>query len=54
LDKVLGGADAPAKTTVEQMRSGPKKPVVADDAPFEVSADDDDEMSYFSKLANED
>ena len=53
LDKVLGGADAPAKTTVEQMRSGPKKPVVADDAPFEVSADDD-EMSYFSKLANED
>jgi hypothetical protein len=53
LDKVLGGADVPAKTTVEQMRSGPKKPVVADDAPFEVSADDD-EMSYFSKLANED
>jgi hypothetical protein len=53
LDKVLGGADAPAKTTVEQMRSGPKKPVVADDAPFEV-ASDDDEMSYFSKLANED
>ncbi len=31
----------------------PKKPVVADDAPFEV-ATDDDEMSYFSKLANED
>ena len=53
LDKVLGGADVPAKTTVEQMRSGPKKPVVADDAPFEV-ASDDDEMSYFSKLANED
>ena len=53
LDKVLGGADAPAKTTVEQMRSGPKKPVIADDAPFEV-ANDDDEMSYFSKLANED
>jgi hypothetical protein len=53
LEKVLGGADAPAKTTVEQMRSAPKKPVVADDAPFEV-ATDDDEMSYFSKLANED
>ena len=53
LDKVLGSADAPAKTTVEQMRSAPKKPVVADDAPFEV-ATDDDEMSYFSKLAQED
>ena len=53
LDKVLGGADAPAKTTVEQMRAAPKKPVVADDAPFEV-ASDDDEMSYFSKLADED
>jgi len=53
LDKVLGGADAPAKTTVEQMRAAPKKPVVADEAPFEV-ASDDDEMSYFSKLADED
>jgi len=53
LDKVLGASDAPAKTTVEQMRSGPKKPVVADDAPFDTGSDDD-EMSYFSKLANED
>lgn len=52
LDKVLGSSDAPAKTTVEQMRAAPKKPVVADDAPFET-ATDDDELSYFSKLAED-
>ena len=52
LDKVLGGSDAPAKTTVEQMRSAPKKPVIADDAPFDTSTEDDD-LSYFSKLAED-
>lgn len=53
LDKVLGASDAPAKTTVEQMRAAPKKPTVADDAPFETSNDDDD-LSYFTKLAEND
>ena len=51
LDKVLGAADVP-KTTVEQAKaSGPAKKV-SDDAPFEVHEDDDD-MAYFSKLADD-
>ena len=52
LDKVLGlnGEDVPVKTTVEQMRSAPKKPVVEDVMP-EI---EDDDMAYFSKLAEED
>lgn len=54
LEKVLGlndDGDAPrARTTVEQAKAAPKKPV-AFDAPSE---DDDDDMAYFSKLAEED
>jgi hypothetical protein len=53
LEKVLGlndDGDAPrARTTVEQAKAAPKKPV-AFDAPLE----DDDDMAYFSKLAEED
>jgi hypothetical protein len=54
LDKVLGlaGDEPVAKTTVEQMKSTPKKTVVDDSPPFEVS-DDEDDMAYFSKLADD-
>ena len=53
LDKVLGlsGDEPVAKTTVEQMKSTPKK-LVEDDAPFEADTDDDD-MAYFAKLAED-
>jgi hypothetical protein len=49
LDKVLGlnGEEPVVKTTVEQAKSEPRKPVVVD------VEDDDDDMAYFSKLANE-
>ncbi len=53
LEKVLGAVDAPAKTTVEQMRAAPKKATIEDDAPFEVANTDDDDLSYFSKLAED-
>ncbi len=48
LEKVLGlnGDEPVAKTTVEQARSEPRKPVMVDSV-------DDDDMAYFSKLANE-
>jgi hypothetical protein len=53
LDKVLGlndEGDAPrARTTVEQAKAAPKKPV--DTVPFDVSEDDD--MEYFAKLADD-
>lgn len=55
LDKVLGlnGETPAAKTTVEtikeQSKAAPKKPVVAPDL-----SEDDDDLSYFSKLAEED
>ena len=53
LDKVLGAADVP-KTTVEQAKaSAPKAKPVAEDAPFEPSLDEDDDMAYFSKLADD-
>jgi hypothetical protein len=53
LDKVLGATETP-RTTVEQMKaSAPKAKPVAEDAPFDVSSDDDDDMAYFSKLAEE-
>ena len=50
LDKVLGlnGEVIKPKTTVEQIKEAPKKPVV------EPSLSDDDDISYFSKLAEED
>lgn len=49
LDKVLGlnGEEPVTKTTVEQARSEPRKPVIVD-------VEDDDDMAYFSKLASED
>jgi hypothetical protein len=48
LDKVLGlnGDEPVVKTTVEQAKSEPRKPVM-------VEPEDDDDMAYFSKLANE-
>ena len=55
LEKVLGlSGDTPApRTTVEQTKaSTPKSKPVADDAPWVDSVADDD-MSYFSKLAEE-
>jgi len=48
LTKVLG--EAKPKTTVEQARSAPKAPVVEPD----LSETEDDDLSYFSKLAEED
>jgi hypothetical protein len=51
LDKVLGlnGETVPAKTTVEQLKSAPKK--TTETPPWDESVDED--MSYFSKLAEE-
>ena len=53
LEKVLGlndDGDAPrARTTVEQAKAAPKKPVA-----FDAPSEDDDDMAYFSKLAEED
>jgi hypothetical protein len=46
LDKVLGAADVP-KTTVETLKTAPKK------APVEVDITEDDDLAYFSKLAEE-
>ena len=50
LDKVLGlnGEVAPAKTTVEQMRSAPK----VSQTDLDIATEDDD-MAYFSKLAED-
>ena len=50
LDKVLGvDGSAPApRTTVEQAKAAPKKPVMQE------SSDEDDDLAYFSKLAEED
>ena len=48
LTKVLG--EAKPKTTVEQARSAPKAPVAEPD----LSETEDDDLSYFSKLAEED
>ena len=52
LDKVLGldGSPVVAKTTVEQAKAMPRKPApVMEDAGIE----DDDDLAYFSKLAEE-
>lgn len=53
LEKVLGlNGEAPApKTTVEQMKAQPKKTVSDDGPPWDEAEDDD--MAYFSKLAEE-
>jgi len=58
LDKVLGlNGEAPkAKTTVEQAKAQPRKPVHSEDSghePDPVETDDDD-LKYFERLAEED
>jgi len=54
LDKVLGASEMP-KTTVETIKAAtPKAKPIAEDAPFDVSSEtEDDDMAYFSKLADE-
>ena len=53
LDKVLGLNGEAPRTTVEQVKAkeaaAPKKPVAV-----EPDLDEDDDMAYFSKLAEED
>jgi hypothetical protein len=51
LEKVLGlnGEKPVTRTTVEQMKAAPKKPAAEPD----MAMADDDDLSYFSKLANE-
>jgi hypothetical protein len=53
LDKVLGATEMP-KTTVESIKASAPKAAKAsaDDAPWEPEAEDDD-MAYFSKLADD-
>jgi len=46
LDKVLGASDTP-KTTVEQFKAAPKK------AEVNIADTDDEDMAYFSKLAED-
>jgi hypothetical protein len=56
LDKVLGlNGDAP-KTTVEQVKAKTfdKPKAAAEDSPFKDDTSDEDDMSYFAKLAEED
>jgi hypothetical protein len=53
LDKVLGLNGEAPKTTVEQVKAANVgKKVVAEDSPFKDDLEDDD-MAYFSKLAEE-
>jgi len=59
LDKVLGlNGETPApKTTVEMIKANPdyKPKPVAEDSPFvEPDLTEDDDLSYFAKLAEED
>ena len=49
LDKVLGLNGEAPRTTVEQAKFAPKKPIVA-----EPSLSEDDDIEYFLKLAEED
>ena len=53
LDKVLGLNGEAPKTTVEQAKAKPAPKAVAEDSPFKDDSEDDD-MAYFSKLAEED
>ena len=54
LDKVLGLNGEAPRTTVEQARaSAPASRPVAQDSPMPAASDDDD-LSYFSKLAEQD
>jgi len=56
LDKVLGLNGEAPKTTVEQVKAktfNATKPA-AEDSPFKDDTSEDDDMAYFSKLAEED
>jgi len=56
LDKVLGLNGEALRTTVEQVKAkafdAPK--AKAEDSPFKDDTSDEDDLSYFSKLAEED
>jgi N-glycosylase/DNA lyase len=53
LDKVLGASEMP-KTTVETFKAAaPKAPKPSEDAPWEPDVSEDDDMAYFSKLADD-
>jgi hypothetical protein len=53
LEKVLGASEMP-KTTVETIKAAaPKAKPAADDAPWEPQSSEDDDMAYFSKLAED-
>jgi hypothetical protein len=57
LNKVLGlnGETVSAKTTVETIKEQAKKaPKVEEDTPFEPDVTEDDDLTYFAKLAEED
>ena len=58
LNRVLGLAgDVKPKTTVETIREQVKSaPVVSEDSPWSdtTTVEDDDDLAYFSKLAEED
>jgi len=55
LDKVLGLNGEAPRTTVEQAKaSAPAARPVAEDSPMPSLSEDDDDLSYFSKLAEED
>ena len=55
LDKVLGLNGEAPRTTVEQARAAaPAARPVAEDSPVPAASEDDDDMAYFSKLAEED
>jgi hypothetical protein len=45
----LNGEKPVTKTTVEQMKAAPKKPVAEPD----MAMADDDDMAYFAKLAQD-
>jgi hypothetical protein len=53
LDKVLGlnGEVPMVRTTVEQAKAAPRKPTPE---PELVTTEEEDDLSYFSKLANDD
>ena len=53
LDKVLGLNGEAPRTTVEQAKAKPAPKAVSEDSPFKDDSEDDD-MAYFSKLAEED
>ena len=56
LEKVLGTGNEAPRTTVEQVKAktfdAPKP--AAEDSPFKDDTSEDDDLSYFAKLADED